>query len=243
MKILVPENNLAGFLTAVYHAYYTHKDADTITSDSGTVTMLDEKVEIETDLDLARRVRSGITKKAGSLGYRDISDAYLSCDDKKEQKIFKYLKLLFKNGRGVYSMFAEPDVIAFNDILNKVRGEVHRFHGFLRFQEMANGTFYSCFSGDNDIIELLVPHFKARFNNQKFVLHDIKRQKLVYFDGGKCHYLVAPEKFNIILSEDEVMFSELWRQYHKNVSIESRKNLRQQRQFLPKKYRWFMNEF
>ena len=28
MKILIPSPNLVGFLTAVYHAYYSHRDAE-----------------------------------------------------------------------------------------------------------------------------------------------------------------------------------------------------------------------
>ena len=47
MKILVVENNLAAFLTAVYHAYYGHKDAEKITSDAESVTMLDYGIRLK----------------------------------------------------------------------------------------------------------------------------------------------------------------------------------------------------
>ncbi|MDD3946310.1 MAG: TIGR03915 family putative DNA repair protein [Clostridia bacterium] len=243
MKVLVPEPHLAGFLTAVYHAYYTHKDAGKISSAPQAVTLLDEAIEVATDLRLACKVRKGIQRKAGVAAYTEIANAYLSCDDKKEEKIFNYLQLLFRYGRAVLTMYANPEVIAFRDVYNKVMHEVHRFTGFLRFQELASGVYYSYFGGDNDIIELLMPHFKTRLNTQKFILHDIKRGKLTYWDGAAIHLVPAPDTVNILLSDNEILFSSLWKQYHKNVAIDGRKNLKLQTRLVPKKYRWFMNEF
>lgn len=243
MKIVIVEDNLVGFLTAIYKVYYDFKDVDKITSDLNVTTMLDDIYQCEADTELASKVRSGIIKKVKYSGYYLIRDAYLSCDKDKEQKIYQYLKLLFKIGDKVYTMFSHPDVIAFNDMLKKVRHEVHRMHGFLRFQEMDNGIYYAYFSGDNDILELMLPHFTARFNDQQFVIHDIKRNKMAYHDGAKCHTLIAPDKVCITLSDREKLFSELWRDYNKNVSIDSRINPRLQNHYAPKKYRWFMNEF
>lgn len=242
MKILVPEQNLMGFLTAVYEAYYTHKDAETISSAPETPTLLDQTVDIPADAALASKVRSGIINKAGRDAYDEVATAYLSYDNKKEEKLFCYLKLLFRQGRDVLTMYANSEVIAFRDLLNKVNYEAHRFKGFLRFHELASGVYYSYFGGDNDILELLIPHFRGRFNDQKFILHDIKRGKLAYWDGRTVHLVPAPRTINIILSENELLFSTLWKEYHRNVAVEGRKNLKLQRQFLPKKYRWFMNE-
>jgi len=243
MKILIPEQNLAGFLTAVYHAYYTQKDAGTISTATQKATFLDESIEIPADAALASKVRAGIVSKAGRDAYDEVATAYLSCDREKEEKIFAYLKLLFAHGRNVLTMFGNPAVVAFRDVLNKVTHEAHRFKGFLRFQELASGVYYSYFGGDNDVIELLLPHFRGRLNTQKFILHDIKRGKLAYWDGAAMHLVPAPRTVNVLLSENELLFSALWKEYHEHVAIEERKNLKLQRQFVPKKYRWFMNEF
>lgn len=243
MKILAPEPNLAGFLTAVYHAYYSHKDASRISSDPQAATLMDECVGIPADIILASKVRQGIIDKAGQDAYTEVANAYLSCDRQKEEKIFDYLRVLFVYGRAVLTMYADPVVIAFRDVYTKVMHEVHRFTGFLRFQELASGVYYSYFGGDNDVIELLIPHFRARLNAEQFVLHDIKRGKLAFWDGASVHLVPAPRTVNVLLSENEILFSSLWKDYHKNVSIAQRANPRLQRQFLPKKYRWFMNEF
>jgi len=243
MKVCIIENNLAGFLTAIYHFYYTHKDIDVITSDYNKATICDIVIEIPVELELAIKVRNGIIKKVGRVNYGDIYGAYLSCDSEKEQKLFEYLKLLFKEGKNTLTMYASPVVIAFNDMLKKVRHETHRMYGFLRFQEMENGIFYGFYGSDNDVLELILPHFKARFNDQKFIIHDISRKKMAYYDGRIIHTFVALDTVNIAISDKEILFSQLWKEYNKNVAIDSRKNIKLQNQFAPKKYRWFMNEF
>jgi probable DNA metabolism protein len=242
MKYLVAEKNLVGFLTAVYEYYYVHKDG-CIISDAERVGLLDEAVEIEGDLSKAVKVRNGIKKLVGESGYKEIADAYRNCDAEKEGKIFEFLNLLFSHGRAVFNMYSEPSVIAFNDLIKKVRYEVHRLEGFLRFQQLESGVYYAYFGSDNDILELLLPHFKSRFNDQQFVIHDIKRKKLAVYDGKKIETFVAPEKIHIDFSAGEEVFSRLWKEYFNNVSIQNRKNHRLQRQYAPVKYRWFMNEF
>lgn len=242
MKYLVTERNLAAFLTAVYDYYYVYKDG-CITSDVQCGGMLDEVTDIKTDLTKASRVRLGIIKLAGAAGYKEITDAYCSCDPEKEVKIFEFLKLLFERGRAAFSMYSSSTVIAFNDLAKKVWYEIHRLEGFLRFQQLESGVYYAYFGSDNDVLELLLPHFKARFNDQQFVIHDIKRKKMAVYDGKNIETLIAPDKMNIDLSANEEVFSRLWKEYFNNVTIQNRKNARLQRQYAPMKYRWFMNEF
>lgn len=243
MKICIIEDNLVGMLSAIYHFYYTYRDIDLITSEKNAYNLTDEFIEIESDVYLAQKVRNGIIKKIGHKGYKQISNAYLSSDKNKEQKIFNYLKKVFEYGCTVCTMYHESDIIAFNDMLRKVMNETHRMTGFIRFQEMDNGIYYSYFGTDNDVIELLIPHFISRFNDQQFVLHDIKRHKMAYYNGKRCFTMLAPKSINISLSEREMIVKNLWRQYNCNVTISDRKNEKLQNHYAPKKYRWFMNEF
>lgn len=236
MKVYIVDKNLVCFLTSIYHYYYTNKGIERITSDNNSITMLDQAITISEDLEKAKKVRQGIIKKVGKSRYKEIADAYLSCDKQKEQKIFEYLKILFIEGKKVFTMFSNQTIIDFNYMLKKVKNEAHRMSGFIRFQQMQNGIYYSYFSGDNDILELIISHFKIRFNAQQFVLHDIKRKKMAYYDGNTVQTFIAPNKLNITLSDNEILFSKLWKEYFHNVAIENRKNIKVQNQFLPKKY-------
>ena len=210
MKLLLCENNFAAFLTAIYHYYYFHKDADGIISDENRVALIDSVISVTTDIELARKVKKGLREKLGVRGYREISDAYLSSNKDKEIILYEFIKLAFAHKYNVYTMFSEPKVIAFSDMLHKVRAEVHRMHGFIRFQEMENGIYYAFFGTDNDILNCL-RRIAARFNCQQFVLHDVIRKKMVYYDGERAHLLLAPFDIDISLSEKEALISELWK--------------------------------
>lgn len=243
MKYLICEQNLAGFFTAVYQYYYLYKDACGITSNPDKTTLLDTAIEIPADTALAAKVRSGIIKKTGQTVYKEIIDTYLSCHADKEQYVFDYIRLLLDKGMITRQMYGNDIVMRFNTILKNVRHEAHRMTGFIRLQEMGNGIFYGHFATDNDVIELVMKDMLPRFNSQQFILHDIKREKLIFYDGNICHKFLAPDDVEITLSENESGFQQLWKRYFTSVSIEGRKNPRLQQQFLPKKYRFFMHEF
>ena len=243
MKILVASANLVAFLTAVYHAYYSHKDAEKIVSEAAPRDFLNEYIEVTEDRALAKRVRGGIIKKGGTDFYKNVALAYHSGDPEKESVIFEYLRFFFSDGKNVAERFYDSRVEAFYGLLRKVTKEIDRLQGFIRLQEMKNGVYYGWYSSDNDILEYLAPEFSKSFNTQRFVLHDYKRRKMAFFDGTRIEYGEAPSKVVVELSDRESEFQALWKQYHKNVSISDRENLKLQRAFLPKKYRHFMNEF
>lgn len=243
MKYLICEQNFVGFLTAVYDSFYSVKDGDAISSDFSICTLEDTFAQIKEDVEKAKKVRAGIIKKGGAAFFDVICDAYRSCNPQKENIIFKYLKLYFKFGKITEQFFDNADVIEFNDLTNKVWHELHRIPAFIRLQEMSNGIFYGFYSSDNDLIEKVIKKLIPQFNTMKFIIHDFKRRKMAYYDGETVHYSVAPEKIEIELSESEVFFQSLWKQYHENVSIKERANPRLQRAFAPKKYRHFMLEF
>lgn len=261
MKILICERNLVGFFSAVYHTYYGHRDAGLITSDPARITLFDEGVTVPADIALAEKVRGGIIRKVDSVRYaagerrfcpgysdrhsmyKEVIDAYLNSDPDKEQVLYEYIRLLLDHGRGVQDMYGNDAVMRFNDLLRQVRGERHRLEGFVRFQELDGGALYGHFTSDHDILEILTEELLPGYNTERFILHDVGRKKLIYYDGAACHKLLAPDGVDITLSEDESAFQRLWKQYFKSVSIDSRVNPRLQSHFLPKKYRHFMHEF
>jgi len=243
MKIILCKNSFESFLSAFYDSYYAHKGADLIRSATSGQDLLSEFYQTTDSMEKANKVKSAIIKKGRYSLFNEVSNAYRSNNQKKEEILFAYLKLFFKHGRSLFNMFALPEVIAFNDMAKKVYFEVHRLQAFIRLKEMSNGIFYGYYSSDNDILDLLIPHFVPRFNSQQFILHDYKRGKLAFYDGEVCRFATLNAKIEIELSDTQLIFDRLWKDYHKNVSIKERANPTLQRAFLPKKYRHFMSEF
>lgn len=197
----------------------------------------DDIKEIFTDETKAQRVFSCLRQCKTKGLIRSIRLAFKCGEDIKHTLIFKYLKKAIDNKNSDISYnFADPDVLSFRDMVSRLAFEVHRFKGFIRFSE-SNGFYYAHYEPDNDITELLMPHFKQRFKNQRFVIHDVRRNVLGLYDGKKSKTVNAGlNKIEVYLSESERNFTDLWKTYYDSVNIKERKNERQMRAYMPVRY-------
>ncbi|MBQ9713763.1 MAG: TIGR03915 family putative DNA repair protein [Clostridia bacterium] len=158
-----------------------------------------------------------------------------------EQLAFRYLRFIAQEKRPVSKRLANPDVFAAVECIKKVGLEIHKMHGFIRFMETASGALYAPFSPDNDICDLILPHFRARLPQFPFVLHDVKRKKAAVYDGTST--FVAPlAQADVLLSADELGWQSLWKEYYGAVNIPSRKRLKQMRGYMPQRYWKFLPE-
>lgn len=227
------------FYTAVFDAY-GQKDA-IITSESNLQTELGSTItEVTADREKAQRVKTKL-RLLDSGAENEIRLALKSCDALKENAAMEYIRLIIRQGGAVRQMLAHPAAMEMSDIVGRVTGEVHRLKGFLRFMENAQGVLYAPFSPDNDITDLIAPHFAERFKNQRFVIHDVKRKIAAMYDGEQIIITFA-DNAEIYLSEYEKYFEDLWKQYYKSVNIESRPHERQMKGYMPVRYWKFLPE-
>lgn len=172
----------------------------------------------------------------------DLDFLLRSGDSDKDAVAFAYFRLLARLKRPIRDMLAENAALAARECIQRIGTELHRMRGFIRFMESASGALYAPCSPDHDIIDLLLPHFRARLPHYPFVLHDVTRKKAAIYDGN--HSFCAPlERAEVLLSADENAWQALWRNYYKTVNIPERERLKQMRGYLPVRYRKFMNEF
>ena len=138
-------------------------------------------------------------------------------------------------------MLSIPQVIDFNEAVRKITGESHMCKGFLRFTETHEGVLYAPYSPDNDITDLLMPHFAKRFNGEKFVIHDVKRNIAGIYNREEWITGYAGEA-EIRLSESENFFKNLWKKYYNCVTIAERPHIKQMKGYMPVRYWKFMPE-
>lgn len=239
MNIYVCDGSPESFFTAVFDGYKDEGCA--ITSESDLQISLDSNfINVEPDFEKVKRVTSGISKYDKDA-VDDILIALRSCDSNKEQIAFEYIKTIFKMKMPVKNAFNLPEVTAFNDLLNRVTYETHKIKGFLRFMESESGALYAPYSPDNNITDLLMPHFVARLNAQKFVIHDTKR-KIAGLYNGKDWILCPLDQPEIVISDSEKSFENLWKKYYSSVNIESRPHEKQMRGYMPARYWKFLPE-
>lgn len=239
MKIYICDGTPDCFYTAVFDAF--RENDCVITSDEDVQLSLDTQIiRIETDEIKAGKVRRAIARYDGGT-QRSIEVVLRSGDSLKEQNALGYIRRLAEYKTDISKMLHLPEVVEFNDLLQKVLGEAHNMKGFLRFMESAGGILYAPYSPDNDITDLLMPHFSKRLASERFVIHDLKRKVAGMYNGREWIMGYAGEA-EIYLSEYERAFETLWRKYYRAVNIKERPHEKQMRGYMPARYWKFLPE-
>lgn len=237
MTTYVFDGTKKGLFTCIFESYYKKEIPTRITDEDCQTSFTDNTVIIKTDDEKADRVYKCIKGCKTKYIVSDISVAMKSGDKNKFDVIFAYIKKVIDNKKSdISAAYSLPEVLAFNDLKARIYTEFHRFKGFLRFMETNEGYFYAVFTPDNDIAEMLVPHFKSRFKSP-FVIHDLKRNRITLCNGYE--YKSIDGKISgttVYLSDNERDFQDLWRSYYKSVNIPERKNTRTMCAFMPERY-------
>lgn len=230
-----------GFLTAFCAAF--QDESALITSTKAQLRLGEESAYIKTDENTAKKAEERLSSFDRDFLY-DLDILLRSGMPNHEQLAFRYFRLLAKHKHPVNKRLAEPDVFEAVACMKKVGHEIHKLHGFVRFIETASDALYAPISPDNDICDLLAPHFRARFPLFPFVIHDIKRKKAAVYDGKNI--FVAPlEKAEILLSASETEWQTLWREYYQSVTIAARTSSEREKQMrgnMPVRYWKFLTE-
>ncbi len=183
-------------------------------------------------------VINSINKNMGLKILNILYYIYLSENKNKELIIyyFIYYSLIYKN-----KIFYMHKISWINDALNiakYVSRENHKIKGFLRFKELKSKALYAEISPTNNVLPILVKHFATRLKNEYWLIKDTKRNILAIYDKKEI-YLVDAKDINLTLSDyskNEKKTQDMWKSFYKTIGIESRKNERCRRNFMPKKY-------
>ncbi len=227
-----------GFLTAFLKAF--HDENALLSSKTAQLYIGETPIQVQTDETRARKAATRL-QELDKKSIHDLDILLRCCESDNEQVAFLYLRFLAKTGCAVRNRFSQPCVFQAVSYMKKVVFEVHRFHGFIRFMETESGALYAPFSPDNDICDLLVPHFRARFPKLPFVLHDVEREKAAVYDGANV--FIAPLKqASVVISGDELSLQSLWKEYYRAVNIPARERLQQMRGYMPVRYWKYLTE-
>ena len=127
---------------------------------------------------------------------------------------------------------------------NKVQREIHNLMGLIRFNPGPKGIWLARCAPALAILPLLEDYFNARFGEDPWAIIDEKRDlALIRLKGREALYGDV-SLFPVLSGENTASDSweELWQLYHRSVTIESRKNLKLQKQFIPSRYRKYLPE-
>lgn len=236
--IYVTDGSFEGILTAVFEAYRNKEEPEAITLGSDFQIPLGQEFrEIPTVTEESDRVWRGIQNKISTNSLEELYRAYLSEYPQVGLYIYRYIKLGLKLGRKVEDYLQHPDVQAIHDLSSKVASEAHLFLGILRFKKLRSGIYYACYEPDNNITQLIADHFARRLSDQAWMIHDRKRDILALYNGEVIFTSGLPSFMTGSAAEDcDEEYETLWKRYFASIAIESRKNPRLQRSYMPTRY-------
>lgn len=231
------DGSFEGLLTCVYEAYYRHENPhEILPKEASQLNMLDKNIYIESSNEKYTRVSSSIIEKISSKALDHIYYAYLSEVEGSGKMILEYIKLGFKVGSSINNTLTDDRVLNIHKLSRRVGGEQHRILGLLRFKYLGEDIYYAQIEPDCNILSLIAPHFSRRMKDQKWIIHDLKRNMAAVYDLNAWILTdLSLDKLPPINHEEE-FYQVLWKQYFKSISISGRENLRLQMQHMPKKY-------
>mgnify|MGYP004658136221 CR=1 FL=1 len=239
MIVFLFDGTETGLYCALFTAYTQKKFPDLVTTDGEIQQAFgDEAIRILSDGNNAERVKKGLSECRTKGLLADVRKIMRWGDKLKYTVAFRYLRLALDNKPyDVSENYADPTVLAVRDAVRKIGLETHRMTGFLRFTRAEKGYFYARYEPDNDITDLLMPHFAARFRIQPFLIHDTKRNILGAYDGKKTIVLPLGDRaVTYFPDREEDKFLKLWRLYYDSVTIPERKNEKQMYGYMPARY-------
>ncbi|MCX7882547.1 MAG: TIGR03915 family putative DNA repair protein [Brevinematales bacterium] len=195
----------------------------------------EEKVPPESALveEWFRSLRSQYGKEV----LEDVFVLFFADTSHKEHLVLHYVLLLQEKGKTIRDALQDPIIHRVRKIRQAYFREVHRFQGLVRFRE-TGGWLYAPIEPTHHILPYLWPHFRRRLAKERWIIHDTSRDVAVLYDG-KIHWaegFVLQEDIHCLESEKEKEIQTLWKNFYHSIAIPERKNPRQQRQMMPKKY-------
>ena len=258
MTVYVFDHTLDGLLTAVFDSFFLHQQPEFLLAEGEQLPLFaDEPHRVVTDSEKAERVWKGLEKHLSKDGLRMITVSWLSEERALNQPLFNFICKVFR--REPFDSYernvSDPDVLEVRNTCRRVLHEQLRMKQFIRFQKAKDGTYLAVVSPDHNVVPLIIDHFQDRFNDQPWLIYDAKRHYGYYYDGAAAPIRITFEDeaavpFDLsngkmdadILSENDMIFQQLWRTYFKAICIKERMNPKKQLSDMPRRYWKYMTE-
>ena len=229
-----------GLLTIIFDCF-TKKELPSNIEAKGTyqTNLVDAFIIVETDLEKANRISSGVLKNISYDVFYNSYCAFLSCTPGKEMAILQYICHGFIVGPKVNNMLSISYVFNVSDMRKRVWLEAHRYKGLVRFISASDNIYYSIIHPDNDVIEILGKHFIQRLSTMNFIIVDKVRNKALLYNNTQLNHYEIMDVTNLEIpkvSEEEKLYQEMWKAFFKTIAIKERTNPKLQAGYMPRRY-------
>lgn len=250
MTILSYDNTFEGFLTAVFEVFeFKYLNPKIIKSSEIQQNLFTKPIEIITNVEKSDRVIKKLNNQINADGVRCLIYAFLSEKEGVEDDLFDVINYSVKNPTlNVMKNFSNESVLRIVQLTKSVGREKHRMEAFIRFELLKDDIYFAKIDPDFDVLTLIIRHFKNRYQDQKWLIYDIRRKYGVFYDLKDVEIVSLDldkkllEKNSDIFSDSEIQYQKLWWEYFDHTNIKERKNTKLQVQHVPKRYWKYLTE-
>jgi probable DNA metabolism protein len=241
--VYIYDGSLEGLLTGIFKAFEQHERLMALaTEEHLQLSLFRPCRSISTDEGCACRVRRGISSRLGEGTYESVRRVFSSDDPDKGIIIYRYLLLLFKQGRQHATDRAHPAVAAFDGLERQVGNEIHQWYQFIRFSRMSNGIYVARITPKANVVPHLMAYFAARFNVQPFLIYDEVHAVVGVFDQQDWRLVITGDLTFPEEETDEIAYQRMWKRFYDAICNEERHNPGLRRQLMPKRFWSQMSE-
>ena len=231
------DGSFDGLLTVIFKAYKNRQNLKrvSVVTPQFTLGFIETgTIYISTEYEKARKVEKSICENVSIQFFHDMKICFLSCNKDKDTAIVHTVYKVMTLGEGVLDSMDEYAFLM-KRAIKQVLSERHRYLGLVRFREITDGTLFSTIEPKNNVLPILLSHFKERLKTENFAIFDKKRGMLAYYNL-KNFELFFMDDVKAEWSNEEKEYNILWNIFHKSISIRERKNKKLQQGNLPKYY-------
>lgn len=250
MTTLLYDGSFDGLFTAIFEVFeYRYQDVEIVNRERfHQENIFAEIHEVITQTDKSERVLNKLEQNLGKKGIYQLLKVFLSEDPELENVILSAVKQSVKNPEeNILENFADTDIMKISKICKSVDRESHRMTAFVRFEKMQDDVFFSKIDPDFNVLPLIRKHFKDRYQDQKWMIYDLKRNYGILYDLENCEFFYPDEKLDMSkyqdqFHNDEKNYQTLWQRYFTKTNIVERKNLKLHIQHVPRRYWKYLTE-
>lgn len=250
MTILSYDNTFEGFLTAVFEVFeFKYLNPKIIKSSEIQQNLFTKPIEIITNIEKSDRVIKKLNDQINSDGVRCLIYAFLSEKEGVEDDLFDVINYSVQNPTlNVMKNFSNDAVLRIVQLTKSVGREKHRMEAFIRFELLKDDIYFAKIDPDFDVLTLIIRHFKNRYQDQKWLIYDLRRKYGVFYDLKDVEIISLDldqkllEKNSEIYSDVEIEYQKLWWEYFDHTNIKERKNSKLHVQHVPKRYWKYLTE-
>ena len=247
---LLYDNSFEGLLTAVFEIYeYKFTDVKIVSNDSVQNVLFGENSMVITNTEKADRVMLRLEKQLGASAIKQLLYVFASENEDRETIISQIIFYAIANpSDNILNDYSNPFVLQLSKWVNSVGREKHRMEAFVRFELLKDAIYFATIRPDFDVLPLIIKHFKERYQDQKWLIYDEKRQYGIFYDLNEVTMVTLPDKKmvskskEVIWHEEEINYQNLWKEYFDHTNIKERKNTKLHLQHVPKRYWRYLTE-